>query len=887
MGDRIGGRIGRRTRRLTGDLLARLLGPSVGPWVLITGLVLVAALLSPVALAATTSGSRPAAGLSTWGTSDVVLAWWVLAPLFALGEVLVVHVEIHRDAHTFTLSELPFVLALLFATPRDLLIARTIGAAVALVLVERQPLVKLTFNLTLFWAESCVALVTFQSLAGAHGVLDARSWTAAVGAVAAASVLGAAAVWAVIRTHGGRADPGPLLLLAVATAVANASLAGVTAVLLTGPRWALLPLACVMIVMVAIYRRHNRLAQRFARLEALHTFTKATGEAVTHELVVASVLASARSLLRAGTAAIELRPAVTTGTDPGAPTAGPATAGAPAWAWVDPATRTAIPADAVPAGLPDSLWQRVVNERQPVLIPAQTQDPQLRSALMHIGGRDAVVAPLVSGRDVVGTLLVADRVGDLAGTFDADDVRLLSTLAAQAGAALEKGRAIQQAHDLARAREYEALHDALTGLPNRALFARELDQALEAARGDSRAAVLLMDLDQFKEVNDTLGHHTGDQLLQQVADRLRETVGDRGLVARLGGDEFAVLLPGLPSGDEATEQAVALGHLLHARLTEPVRLASLRLEVGASIGVALHPEHGDCGEVLLQRADVAMYSAKRARERVARYDPQTDWSSPTRLRLAADLRAALSGRQLTVCYQPIARVDDLEVGTVEALARWSHPELGELGPEEFIPIAERTGLIVQLTGHVLERALEQVVAWRSAGIDMRAAVNLSVQVLLDGAWPETVLTLLRRHQVPPDRLVFEITETSIMSDPESMIPLLNELAAAGVAFSIDDFGTGHSSFAYLQRLPVSEVKIDKSFVLPLTTDPNAASIVRSVVDLARNLGLRTIAEGVEDAATVDQLREMRCDSLQGFHLSPPLTGDELTRWLLDRRRLSA
>ena len=237
--------------------------------------------------------------------------------------------------------------------------------------------------------------------------------------------------------------------------------------------------------------------------------------------------------------------------------------------------------------------------------------------------------------------------------------------------------------------------------------------------------------------------------------------------------------------------------------------------------------------------------------------------------------------------QPIARVDDLAVTTVEALARWPHPELGDLGPEEFIPIAERTGLIEPLTAYVLEKALAQCAVWRGADLDIRVAVNLSVQVLLDAGWPATVLALLADADVPADRLTFEITETSIMSDPHSMIPLLDELAAAGVRFSIDDFGTGHSSFSYLQRLPVSEVKIDKSFVLPMTADPGAASIVRSVVDLARNLSLRTIAEGVENVATLDRLREMRCDSLQGFHLSEPLPADQLTRWLLTRFPLTA
>jgi diguanylate cyclase (GGDEF)-like protein len=841
---------------LTGSVapLSRLVARVRGPWALIGGLAVAAAVLTPAAL------SAPWPAPPGLGPGGPTLSWWMLAPLFALAEVFVVHVEFNRDAHTFTLSELPFVLALLLATPQDLLVARIVGAAIALALVERQPATKLTFNLVLFWAESCLALLTFQLLCGPHPVLDARTWSAAALGVGAACLLGVLAVWAVIRLHGGDAALAPLLLVSGLTAACNACLAGVTAVVLTSHRWALLPLAGVVVVAVVAYRRYSLLAKRYAGMRAMYTFSRATGEAVTHEQVLTSVLTSARQLLHAGTAAIELCPA--DGDDAGA--------------------RTVVP-PSVPA-VPEGLRERVVRQRKALLLAAATVDPDERALLDGIGVRDGLIAPLISGRDVIGTLLVADRLGDVTTSFDADDAELLTTLAVQAGVALEKGRLLQQAHDQARAREYEALHDALTGLPNRTLFSRELDRALQAARrNDARTAVLLMDLDQFKEVNDTLGHHTGDRLLQQVAERLSETVAGQGLVARLGGDEFAVLLP----QPESDHEALDLARRLHARMTEPVRLASLRLEIGASIGVALRPVHGDDGEILLQRADVAMYAAKRARERVALYDPDSDWSSPTRLRLAADLRAALAGRQLTLLYQPIARVDDLDVTTVEALARWPHPELGDLGPEEFIPIAERTGLIGPLTGYVLERAIGQAVGWRAAGLDVRVAVNLSVQILLDAEWPATVLALLRSNGLPPDRLIFEITETSIMSDPQSMIPLLDELAAAGVAFSIDDFGTGHSSFSYLQRLPVSEVKIDKSFVLPMATDPNAASIVRSVVDLARNLSLRTIAEGVENQTTLDRLGEMRCDCLQGFYLSRPLPGEELTRWLLERQRLSA
>ena len=828
------------TRRL--ESVGRRVGPTAATAVLIGALAVVAAGLTPLALDLR-AGTGPVPG--------VRLTWWMLLPVFAVAELSLVYIEVREDAHAYTLSELALVLALVFATPGDLVVARLVGASLVLVLVDRVSGLKLAFNLALFWAESCVLLLVFARLGGRAGELDARTWVAALVAVEAASALGATAVWAVIRLHGGDADPRLQLVVAAATTLCNACLAGVAAVLLMRARWALVPLVLVVLVLIGAYRRYDRLARRYAGLRSLHTFTKATGAALTRLQVAASVLDSARDVLAAEVAVLALRPG-----------SGRA------------AVRLGVPES---AQVPDALWSRVTSARGTVLLAADTADPQLRAVLAELDVADAVAAPILSGRDVVGVLLLADR---RRGTFDAEDAELLSAMAAQAEVALDRGGLVQQVHDQALAREHEALHDALTGLPNRTLFAGELDRELAVARSDgSRVAVVLLDLDQFKEVNDTLGHHTGDQLLCQVAQRLLDVVGQRGLVARLGGDEFAVLLPRLADHAEATE----LSRRLHARIVEPIRLDDLRVSVGASIGVAVRPDHGTDGRTLLQRADVAMYSSKHSRDQVVVYDAATDWNSPLRLRLAADLRSAIAGGQLTVAYQPIGAVSDLEVGTVEALARWRHPEFGDLTPDEFIPIAERTGLIGALTDHVLRCSVEQCADWRAAGFDIRVAVNLSVHTLVDPEWPGRVLDLLREHAVPTDRLTFEITESGIMADPERMIAMLDQLAAAGVGFSIDDFGTGHSSLTYLQQLPVSEVKIDKSFVTSMTHDPDAASIVRSVVDLARHLGLRTIAEGVEDPVTLAGLGRMRCDFLQGFHLGRPMSGEHLLAWLAARR----
>jgi predicted signal transduction protein with EAL and GGDEF domain len=355
-------------------------------------------------------------------------------------------------------------------------------------------------------------------------------------------------------------------------------------------------------------------------------------------------------------------------------------------------------------------------------------------------------------------------------------------------------------------------------------------------------------------------------------------VQDRGTVARLGGDEFVLLLPGLPDAAAGVEVAREVTQALR----RPTELASMTLEVNASIGMAVWPDHGDEPGTLLQRADVAMYAAKRTRAGVNLYDPDTDWNSQLRLRLAGELRQALADQHIDVWYQPIARSGDGRVVGAEALVRWFHPELGRLSPVEFVPVAERTGLIHELTLYVLEHALGQARAWHAAGLDLFVTVNLPPQVLRDLGWAEKVAERLDRYGVDPRWLTFEITESGIMTDPERMVGVLGDIAGTGVTFAIDDFGTGYSSLSYLQQLPVSKVKIDKSFVTPMASDPGAAAIVRSVVELSRSLDLAVVAEGVEDQRTLDQLVAMDCHLLQGYYLSRPIPAPEFTAWISQR-----
>jgi diguanylate cyclase (GGDEF)-like protein len=433
--------------------------------------------------------------------------------------------------------------------------------------------------------------------------------------------------------------------------------------------------------------------------------------------------------------------------------------------------------------------------------------------------------------------------------------------------------AIHRGGTAAIAREYEAIHDALTGLPNRVLLRERIDDAIQFGDG---CTVMLMDLNHFKEINDTLGHHQGDRLLQEVAQRLRATLRAEDTVARLGGDEFAVLVRGPADPDAVAES-------LLARLREPFVVDETTLQVGASIGLARCPEHGTDVETLIQRADIAMYAAKAASSGHATFDPAQNHHSPRRLRLAAELPGAIERGELTLAYQPKV---DLSTGTivgVEALARWEHPEIGELDPNEFVPIAEQTGLIIALTSAVLDAALERVAAWRALGHDLTIAVNLSARSFLDERLAAEIPQLLAAHDLPADCLELEITESMLMHDPQRAQETLERLAATGVGLAVDDFGTGYSSLAHLKRLPVDTIKIDKSFVLDMVDDDADEAIVRSTIELAHNLGLRVVAEGVESGEAWMRLSALGCDLAQGFHLARPLPAGHLLE-LLDAER---
>ncbi len=425
--------------------------------------------------------------------------------------------------------------------------------------------------------------------------------------------------------------------------------------------------------------------------------------------------------------------------------------------------------------------------------------------------------------------------------------------------------------------EHAARHDALTGLPNRTSFHEAIAEAITAER--EPAFVLLMDLDRFKEVNDTLGHRYGDVLLREVAARFTAQLGKHDQLARLGGDEFAIVGRG---GGQS--EGVELARRIVASLRGRMELEHFVVDVQASIGIALFPEHGTDVEALLQRADVAMYHAKENRSGVALYDERYDDHSPAKLALTAELRTALTGEEIIAWYQPEIELATGRVLAVEALVRWQHPRLGLLAPSTFITMAEQTGLVNAMTERVIALSLRQISEWSAAGIDTTVAVNISPQVLVDPGFTARLQAALERAAVPAGRLKLEVTESALMADPEVARATLLELDRRGIEISIDDFGTGYSSLAYLADLPVSEVKIDRSFVRRMTAGSRESIIVNSTIDLAHHLGMRAVAEGVEDPRMLLELERLGCDAAQGYSISRPMTPHDTTSWLARERQ---
>ncbi|HEX2195972.1 MAG TPA: EAL domain-containing protein, partial [Actinomycetota bacterium] len=786
-------------------------------------------------------------------------------------EICVIHVQLRREVISYSLNEIPLILGLFFATPPDLVLAVIAGGGAALVLHRRQAMLRLTFNLAHFWLTTCVAILVFHQVVGSNVHPSPVGWLGAFLAGFGADTIAAFCVAMVMSLAEGRSLGfknllGPGWIIALANACV--ALAAVT-VLWIDPISAWL-LSVPAILLFLAYRGYNAQRHKRQSLELLYESTRILQQSLEANSDVDAVLEQARQMLRADYAEITRFPTVKVGRA--------------FRASLGPGVRRE-PLRSINLDPTEGVWARVAAEGQTILVARPIENEKLRVHFHERGIRDAIVAPLHGPDGIMGTLLVGNRLRDDLATFDADDLKLVETLANHASISLENGRLVESLKRQAAENEFQAQHDSLTGLYNRTMFHNRVTQAIEQAEAEAdMVGVLLMDLDRFKEINDTLGHPTGDSLLKETSFRLRRMLGPDVTIARLGGDEFAVLLPRLRSLIGATDMANSLVKALR----EPYVLQDLSLDVSASIGISLSPQHGTDAETLMQRADVAMYIAKASHTGFEIYDSDKDQYSPNRLALVAELRRAIEERQLVVWYQPKIELGSGSLIGAEALVRWNHPRHGMMPPDEFIGLAEHTGLIGPMTTYVLEEALQQCLAWRCAGFpDFKVAVNLSVKNLMDVELPRHISALLTKCRLVPDALQLEITESSIMEDPERAIEVLTRLHEMGIGIAIDDFGTGYSSLAYLRRLPVDEMKIDRSFVRGMMSSENDAVIVRSVIDLGRNLGLVVVAEGIEDRESMERLEALGCSVGQGYHIARPMDTEGFDSWAASRNAAEA
>jgi diguanylate cyclase (GGDEF)-like protein len=777
------------------------------------------------------------------------LIWWAVVPLFTLTEMYAIHLPTMRSAHSHTLREVPALIGLAFLPPSLYVVAYVVGAGIGLRHRSQRGL-KLFFNLCLFFLEASLGKLAFDAVLGSGDPLEPRGWIAAFAAILATNLASVFAVTTAISVTEGQLDINVLkraTAYGIPAAVVNTCMALLCVVLALNEPSALPLLGLALLILFAAYRAYVSLARGYSQLQLLYRFVGSAGQAADVEDAVEMLLRNARELLGADHAEFITLPAN-------------GAAG----------TRTMTDAEDVVTYAPydgpeparDAWWASAA-------LGEAVLRPRSGPGVAGAGSdrlRDGVAVPLLRDEHVEAVLLVMNRTFEQQ-TFGAEDLQLLETLAGHAAVELDKARVVERLTVVAAQREHEAHHDALTGLPNRRAF----EEAIEAASGRP-GAVLLIDVDDFKDINDTLGHMAGDALLRETGERVR--FASDGAVARLGGDEFAVFLTGV-----GAEQATTYARELLTVISHPVILNDAKLVINASIGIALTPQHGTGTTELLQRADVAMYVAKDSGTGVEVYRSDDGELSQRRLVLAGDLEAALDRHGLEVWFQPQADATTGEVVGVEALLRWEHPVYGDVPPSEVVSLAERTGLLRRLTNMVLDKAVRQRARWSDIGYALNVAVNVTPTDLCDSELPRLVHDLLVATNTPSRALTLEITESGVMSDPARCVAVLDVLAAQGVRLAVDDFGTGHSSLAYLEQLPVNEVKIDRSFVRRLEREQSDAKVMRATVALAHDLGMRVVAEGVESQVAWARVIELGCEMVQGYGLARPMTAADATTWL--------
>jgi diguanylate cyclase (GGDEF)-like protein len=777
----------------------------------------------------------------------IQIPWWALALVFLVVEVRVVHLQFRSEAHSLSFSEVGLMLGLFFASPGALLLAQFCGAGVALFAVRRQRPLKIAFNLAQFGFGSCLALLIFHGLGGVGATHAPVAWAVALVGAGVASVAGVALVSAAIAAAEGRStlrEFPKMALIALVGSLATAGLGLAAIELLKANVWAIFLLLIPAAGSALAYRAYGAERQRHRHLEFLYESMRSMQGAQELQTAVRDLLAAARNMLSADFAAIVFLPSTT---------AGPALRSVSGLAYERLLESTELAAG-------ERLALDLAAAEPRAILLARGRSPHALDAyLAEHRLEDGILTALRAEGRIFGLLLVGNRAGDLR-TFTGDDCRLFETFAGHAGVLLENDRVKEQLR-------YQAFHDALTGLPNRLLFAKRVEEALTRGRtGNAIPTVLFIDLDDFKTINDTLGHSAGDQLLIAVTERFRTCVRPGDTAARLGGDEFAILLE---NADTCAAEQVA--RRIVAALRAPFTLQGREMSIHASIGIARGERNAATLDVLLRNADVAMYSVKSNGKRGhALYEPEMHTRIKRRHELSAALERAVERAEINIQYQPIVSLADGRTIALEALARWHHPERGIVLPGSFIPIAEETGLMSAIGRTVLSDACLDLRTWQSAFPELSISVNLSPSEIQNPRLADEVESILDNAGIAPDHLILEITESGAMRDPEATLEALQTFRGMGIRLALDDFGTGHSSLSHLRDFPIDILKIAKPFVDRIGNERFDTVFLDAILKLAGALDLDVVAEGIETREQAQTLRLLNCRLGQGYHFARPL-----------------
>jgi diguanylate cyclase (GGDEF)-like protein len=832
--------------RLARGVLGRTGGHSAGArvWVFIALLGLAAFAVYVSVLAPQAAADQPFA-----------IPWPVLSLGFFLAELRVVDVHFRREKHSFSLSEFPAVLGLFLLSPHDYFLAMLIGSGAALIYFRQGPL-KFAFNLSNFAISAAITLTVFHLLASPTGAPMVEDWVAAFAATLMATVVSALTIATAISLSGGAPQFQKLpemIQFGALVAVANTSLALLAvSILWLDPRllWLLLvPLGTVFLA----YRAYLSEREKGERLEFLYQSGRILQHSPELDSAIVALLEHARTMYRAERAEILLYPRSADGHALLTTTA------------EDRPATTMVP---VTIGVDDPIQRRLQSEAHAFFhVPSLMDDT-------HDGIRQAMIAPLRSEAGTIGSILIGNRLTQ--GTsFTEDDLRLLDTLANQAAAALENGQLEQSLAELSRLKEelrHQAYHDPLTGLANRSLFTDQVNARILTPGPGLLPVVLFIDLDDFKVVNDSLGHVAGDRLLVAVADRVRNCVRSGDVAARLGGDEFAILLDDVAD----LNRALSVSKRLLEALKVPVQIEGQELSISASIGIAAGRDEQDRADDLLRNADVAMYTAKaQGKSQYAVFEPTLHAAIIERHALSSELSRGVGRGELLVYYQPIVTLDTGRIHGVEALVRWRHPTRGIVGPDEFIPLAEETGTILALGRWVLTEACREVASWRDLWPEAESLVltiNLSAAQLQQPDFVDELRGILSETGFPAGNLVLELTETAMFHDTHTTIARLQALRQLGIRIAIDDFGTGYSSLGYLRRFQVDILKIARDFIGSADGGSADWAFAHAIVALGRTLDLRIVAEGIEQAGQLQRLQDLGCEFGQGFLFARPTDG---------------